>query len=138
MPPERLKSELTKAKDSKDFESSVDFLAEELERESEPLASIETILRFMEENPEIEYGSPGSLVHFMEEFYGRGYEGLLFQSASRHPTPHIIWMVNRILNGPKNAEERNQCIAILRAATNHPLADQQAKSQARRFLARAT
>jgi hypothetical protein len=34
---------------------------------------VEDVLHFMERHPHIDYGSPGSLVHFIEQFYGPEY-----------------------------------------------------------------
>lgn len=40
--------------------------------------AIEPILRFMERHPEVDFGTPGPLVHFMEKFHG--YDDLVFAS----------------------------------------------------------
>lgn len=47
--------------------------------------TIEPILRFMEEHPEIDFGAPGPLVHFMETFYKKGYEQRLIDSTKKSP-----------------------------------------------------
>lgn len=49
---------------------------------------IEPLLRFMEDNPELDYGQPGPIVHFMEGF--DGYEKLLVESIKRMPISHTI------------------------------------------------
>ncbi len=38
------------------------------------LLAVEPILQFMEAHSDWDFGMPGSLVHFVEEFYGNGYE----------------------------------------------------------------
>ena len=58
--------------------------------------SVEPILHFMEEHPELEYGMPGPLVHFIEEFYLNGYEERLIESVGRRPTMLTVWMLNRV------------------------------------------
>jgi len=39
-----------------------------------------------EEHSAIDFGTPGPLVHFMERFYGKGYEEKLIESVRRKPT----------------------------------------------------
>ncbi|MBQ4220938.1 MAG: hypothetical protein II666_15450 [Butyrivibrio sp.] len=51
---------------------------------------------FMENNPNIDYGMPGPIVHFMESYYKKGYEDELLKSVKRKPTQHTVWMLNRI------------------------------------------
>jgi len=63
---------------------------------------------FMEEHPEIDYGTPGPLVHFLERFYKKGYEEQLVLSIRRKPTCHTIWMLNRLINGARAAYGRLQ------------------------------
>lgn len=62
---------------------------------------IEFVLEIMEKNPCLDFGSPGPLVHFMERYYGKGYEDLLLKSLERKPIEHTVWMTNRILNDPQ-------------------------------------
>lgn len=59
---------------------------------------VDRLLRFMEDNPEIDYGMPGPIVHYMEKYYLLGYENSLYDSIARKPTSHTLWMLNRILN----------------------------------------
>ena len=59
---------------------------------------VEPILKLMELYPLADFGAPGELVHFMEEFYKKGYEELLYESFKRRPTLHTVEMVNRIIN----------------------------------------
>ncbi len=41
-------------------------------------------------HPEVDFGSPGELVHFVEKFYHQGYEDLLLESVLKSPTVHNI------------------------------------------------
>jgi hypothetical protein len=61
--------------------------------------AIEPILKIMEKHPNIDYGKPGPLVHFLESYYKNGYEEILIDSLKRCPTMHTVWMLNRIING---------------------------------------
>lgn len=82
-------------------------IIENIKCENDAFDYIEHILNIMEENPYLDYGMPGPLVHFMETFSEKGYEEILIKSIRRSPTMHTIWMVNRILNdtNSKNREE---------------------------------
>lgn len=97
---------------------------------------IEPILRFMEENPRLEFGLPGPLVHFVEKFHGGGYDVELLASLKRHPTPHTVWMLNRIINGTKSTPDRNLLVDALKAAGEHPRADGETKAQVSGFMSR--
>lgn len=70
----------------------------------DPVDAIAPILHLMEVNESVDFGMPGPLVHFVEKFFRNGYEELLLDSVRRHPTPHTLWMVNRIANGVDEAE----------------------------------
>lgn len=71
---------------------------------------VQEILELMEQNPFVEFGSPGALVHFAETFSGKGYEELVYKSVERKPTVHTLWMLNRIIN----AESDNRYINLLK------------------------
>ncbi|HEV7689291.1 MAG TPA: hypothetical protein VGO52_00635 [Hyphomonadaceae bacterium] len=75
--------------------------------------AIEPILRFMEDHPDIDYGSPGPLVHFVERYHRHGYGEELEQSISRRPTWHTLWMFHRVV-GSASEQDRSRYIAILR------------------------
>jgi len=77
------------------------------------ILDIELILRFMEDNQDIDFGSPGSLVHFLEKYYQKGYEKLLVESIKRTPTLHTLWMLNRIINGEEE-KKRSEYLELLK------------------------
>lgn len=62
---------------------------------------IRPLLLFMEDNPDVDYGMPGPLVHYMERYYMYGYEELLYESVNRKPTIHTLWMLNRVINSQR-------------------------------------
>ena len=64
-----------------------------------PFDLVAPILEFISEHPEVDFGSPGYLVHFVERFYHQGYEELLMESVLKSPTVHNIWMLHRCYNG---------------------------------------
>ena len=65
---------------------------------SDPFEFVEPILDIISENPSVDFGSPGELVHFVEKFYKKGYEEALIASVRKSPTFHNIWMIHRCYN----------------------------------------
>lgn len=90
---------------------------------------VEPILRFMEEHTSIDYGGPGALVHFIEQFYGRGYEEKLLESIARKPTYHTIWMLKRVINGAPTRKERKRLLKVMENAKSHPLTDSETRDE---------
>lgn len=72
------------------------------------------LFTILENNPDVDYGMPGPVVHFMEMFYKKGYEELLLESVRRKPTNHTVWMVNRIMNVP-NLDNKDKYMKILKS-----------------------
>jgi len=136
MNPTQLRMKLLAAKEATDFISETELIAISLKEERANLESVRVMLEFMEENPNVDFGSPGPLVHFIETFYGRGYETELMASITRKPTSHTLWLLNRIINGTNQAMDRERLIKMLRKAESHPASDMQARLQATHFLQR--
>ena len=62
---------------------------------SNPYELVAPILEIIADNPSVDFGMPGELVHFVEQFNKNGYEELLIASVSEKPTPHYFWMLHR-------------------------------------------
>lgn len=122
---------LTENIKKEDFEAIYEIL--NIIKEEGSMLYIEWILHFMEENPKIDYGMPGPLVHFMEKKYKKGYEKLLLESIKRKPTEHTVWMLNRILNDV-NLEDRNVYMDVLKAIVKDSKYDEELRSLAKEFL----
>ena len=122
---------LTENIKKEDFEAIYEIL--NIIKEEDSMLYIEWILHFMEENPKIDYGMPGPIVHFMEKKYKKGYEKLLLESIKRKPTEHTVWMLNRILNDV-NLEERNVYMDVLKAIVKDSKYDEELRSLAKEFL----
>jgi len=90
------------------------------------------IFAFFERYPNAEHGTPGALVHFIETLYP-AYVELLVSSVERKPTPHTLWMVNRILNAKIEPALRNELLNLLEKSALHPLADNSARQEAANF-----
>ena len=98
------------------------------------LEAVEPVLRFMENHPSIDFGSPGPLVHFVERFDGPAYVDALVASIRRRPTAHTAWMLNRTINGAENHEARRALVETMKQAREHPLADEAAVAELTDFL----
>lgn len=85
----------------------------------------------MERLDAVDLGSPGPLVHTMERWSGR-YELFLAESVRRKPSYLAVWMVNRILNA--DPVDWREWMELLRGVEAHPLATEEAKGTAQRFL----
>jgi hypothetical protein len=97
MTPQEITDQLRRIASSEDFASRSEELTQDWVSSGVGLEAVEPILLFMEENPGLDYGMPGALVHFVEGFYGKGYENRLIESVERRPIWHTIWMLNRVL-----------------------------------------
>lgn len=80
-------------------------ILENIKNENNSFEYIKYILELIENNPDIYFGNPGPIVHFMELYYKKGYEDLLLESVKKHPTIQTVWMLNRIINDPELKEK---------------------------------
>jgi hypothetical protein len=118
-----ISEELESFSSAEDFKCSSAELTEAWRAAEVGIESVEPILRFMEKHPNLDYGLPGPLVHFVEEFYTKGYEEKLIESVSRNPTKTTVWMLIRVLNGTEEPAKRAPLIRALRRAcskADHP------------------
>jgi hypothetical protein len=134
MNPQDVLDELRRAADSGDFYRASNELTARWSDAADAFDAVRPALAFMEEHASLEYGTPGPLVHFLETFYGKGYERELVESVRRRPVAHTVWMLHRVINGTKARAERRRLEDVLRAACEHPLADAAARQSARDFL----
>jgi hypothetical protein len=79
--------------------------------------AVEPILRFIKKHPDVDYGTPGPLVHFVETF--PNYEEKLIQSVERQPTPNTVGMLNRVING-KHTDAMAGCNLCSGASSRKP------------------
>ena len=75
-----------------------DEIMDVMELYDQPFDLVAPILEFISEHPEVDFGSPGYLVHFVERFYHQGYEDLLMEVVGKKPILHNIWMLHRCCN----------------------------------------
>jgi hypothetical protein len=119
-----------------DVASSTAELTEAWSAANVGVESLEPILRFMEEHPDLEYGMPGPLVHFIEEFSLKGYEERLIESVGRRPTILTVWMLNRVLNGTKEPAKRQALVRAMRQAASNPKTGKATLERIQGFLER--
>ncbi|MDE7157368.1 MAG: hypothetical protein K2O02_05385 [Lachnospiraceae bacterium] len=102
---EHLIKEMEQRIDYDDFEEAQETCLLKIEKENLGISAVEPLLRFMERHPLSDFGMPGSIVHYVEQFYKKGYEDLLIASVTRRPTLHTVWMINRIKNAGENSDK---------------------------------
>ena len=110
-----------------------DIVGELKDLDENAVQAIAPILQLFENYPDIDYGMPGPLVHFLESFYKNGYENKLIESIKRKPTLHTLWMLNRIINSV-NEEEKLNYISILKSVAESPKVDASVQAEARHYL----
>jgi hypothetical protein len=128
-----LMSQLRHAIPHEDFLVIAGQIVKELERVDGGRDAIEPVLRLMEQNEATDFGMPGCLVHFVERFYGDGYEERLLESIARNPTPHTLWMLNRVANGA-SGETRQELLAVMSSIADDPNANDVTRHTAKEFL----
>jgi len=134
MSPEQISKQLSGIASEDDFAYRADVLVDEWLAAGVGPELVEPILRFIEEHPDIDYGMPGPLTHFVEKYYRKGYEAKLIESIRRRPTFATVWMLNRIINGTKADSEKQMFIAEMEKAKVHPRMDSDALAQVRVFF----
>lgn len=87
------------------FEPVAEEATDQISSLQDSFEAVELILRMMERHEGADFGMPGPLVHFVEGYFRRGYERLLTESVRRRPTPHTLWMMNRLINGVSGQEK---------------------------------
>lgn len=114
-----------------DFEYIMELCMEKLEEINAGLEAVTPLLQLMERHPLDDFGMPGAIVHFVERFYGNGYEALLMESVERKPTMHTVWMLNRIKNG---SQDKEQYIELMQNVMSRSDVEQVIKDSVVKFL----
>jgi hypothetical protein len=89
--------------DEGEYDDVVEEVLEALDKKENKFDAVEPIFRLIEDYPHFNFGSPGPLVAFIEEF--DGYEEKLIESLRRKPTEYAVWMVGRIIWASKGEEK---------------------------------
>lgn len=86
-------------------ECELDEYVMQLEEQGAGVETVMPILKIIEKHPVDDFEFPWALVHFIEKFFGNGYEERLVESLKRRPTAYTVWMLNRMINGSEDADE---------------------------------
>ena len=105
----------------------------ELMAQPRPERAIPALFAVIERMPVTELGTPGPLVHTLERLRGH-YEHELVESVKRQPANLSVWMVNRILNGTRDSQQRQIYLDLLRIAAEHPSAPESVRHEAEHFI----
>lgn len=97
--------------------------------------TILAVFEYLERYHHADLGSPGPLVHYIEQAYPAYIDALLL-SLARRPVAYTLWMANRILNSEIDNILRQRLIGALVLAASHPLADENERRDALEFLQR--
>jgi len=88
--------------DKYEFIEPASKLLEKLNDLENSFEAIEPIFELIERSPDIDYGGPGPLGHFLETYYQQGYEELLIKSIDRKPTLFTLFLLHRLMNDKEN------------------------------------
>lgn len=117
--------------DKDNFIEFMDDCIQNIEESNIGIEAVEPLLQLMERHPLSDFGTPGSIVHFVEKFYKKGYEQLLISSVKRRPTMHTVWMLNRVKNGE---DEQQRYIEILNDIVHNKDIEKEIRESAQDFL----
>ena len=110
---------------------------EELTRElmalPQPERGVRALFEFMERMGDSDLGMLGPIVRALEAMPDH-YESELAESFKRKPVYLTVWMVNRILNGRNDPEQRQHYLNLLGDASEHPGATEVASEQALYYI----
>ena len=125
-------NQLKEAMLEEDFYETNDVIGK-IKREENGLEYVSAIFGIMEKNPNVDYGIPGPIVHFMETYYKKGYEDLLLQSVINMPTSHTVWMLNRVMNDP-TLVEKSKYLEVLKNSLSRDDIPKSVKEEIKEFI----
>ena len=102
-----------------------------LRSNTDGIHALESLIILLERHPNVEFGTPGEPVHFIENFPGH-YEELLLISLQRQPSLMTLWMLNRLINS-KEGGEKIRLMQLLNNLIDHPNATAEVIQEAKYF-----
>jgi hypothetical protein len=96
------------------------------------LRCIERLSASTEIDARFDLGTPGPLVHTLESL--PDYQEFLVASLRRQPTPLTVWMLNRIINGTTDNQERTAWLQLMQDCLSHPTCSPMTRAEAQVFL----
>ncbi len=107
-------------------------LVDLIENQTDISAAYDSIFQFMENNPVSDIGSPGPLVHLLEEHFP-SYVPKLIDSINKSPSLTTIFMLHRILNSDISNSERSQYMELLNRVSKSEAFDTAVCNEAKEY-----
>lgn len=110
------------ADDASDYLEPISETLEKLLELENNSAAIQPILELIERSPDIDYGGPGPLGHFLEKHSKKGYEELLLQSIARKPTIYTLDLLHRLITDKEDPNHKTylDLMTKISLSTNYP------------------
>jgi hypothetical protein len=86
------------------------------------------LVGIFERHPDASLGSPGPIVHALEESPIDEHVDLLVESLGRQPTVMTVWMAERSFRSNLSDRNRHALLDALRSAADKPMCDETASS----------
>ncbi|WP_031301444.1 hypothetical protein [Sphingobacterium paucimobilis] len=102
---DRLETYIKKAEETGnkyDFIDPAYEATDELDELENNFDAVEPIFLLIERSPDIDFGGPGPLGSFLENYYKKGYEESLLASIERKPTEYTLHLLHRLINDRNN------------------------------------
>ena len=115
---------------SDDFEYESEEIIEELKAEGAGFEIVDNLFDIMEKHPLDDFGMPGAMVHFIENYYPN-YLPLLIRSVQHSPALHTVWMLNRCINDKNDTEK---LLSVLKDIANDDSVDKTIRALAKGFV----
>ena len=110
------------ADDASDYLEPISEIVEKLIELENNFDAIQPILELIERSPDIDYGGPGPLGHFLERHTKKGYEELLLKSIDRKPTIYTLDLLHRLVTDKENPNHKIYIDLMIKVSlsTNYP------------------
>ena len=110
------------ADDASDYLEPISEIVDELIELENNFDAIQPILELIERSPDIDYGGPGPLGHFLERHSKKGYEELLLKSIDRKPTIYTLDLLHRLVTDKENPNHKIYIDLMIKVSlsTNYP------------------
>ena len=110
------------ADDASDYLEPISEIVDELIELENNFDAIQPILELIERSPDIDYGGPGPLGHFLEKHSKKGYEELLLKSIDRKPTIYTLDLLHRLVTDKENPNHKIYLDLMIKISlsTNYP------------------
>lgn len=126
------KEELEKAILRENFYETNDIL-EKIINEHKGREYLEYLINLIADNPNIDFGMPGPVVHFIEKYPEEEYVSYLIMALKDKPNSLLLWMLNRIVNEP-NCTKKEEYILIFDAISKRKDIDMIIRNDAKDYF----